>query len=136
MLFKTLDALREKPKPVRDQYALLFAITFTFIIGGVWSLSLPSRLESVGTASAGAASTTLPFGGMWAELKSKFVQKPSLTAEMSTLSSTTDSVTPTQALDLELRQENIDNLRPSTSSVTAPPVMVLIATSTASTSAE
>ncbi len=138
MLFKTLDSIRQKPKPVRDQYALLFAVICTFLIGGVWSLSLPSRLETAGgAASVGAASTTLPFGGMWAEFKSKFTPAPIVIEETAIATSTSDAA-PQQleALDLELSEGNISTINAASGTARVIPVTVLIGTTSTATSTE
>jgi hypothetical protein len=136
MLFKTLDALRQKPKPVRDQYALLFAVACTLVIGGVWSLSLPSRLSTTNLATVSAASTTVPFGGMWAEFRSKFSWAATPTAPV--VGTTTEPVTdaPDDALDLELRQENITTVNASSAAAIPPPVTILIGTTSTASSTD
>ena len=79
MLFQFLDNLRQKPKPVRNQYAFGFALCSTVIIAGVWSLSLPSRFASLGnTAAVGSATeaaSTAPFAGLFNQLKEQFARE-------------------------------------------------------------
>jgi len=66
MFFEFLDALRAKPKPIRERYAFVFAIGFTVMIGGVWSLSLPGRFATV-TDTATSTPGEAPFAGLWRE---------------------------------------------------------------------
>ena len=47
MLFRIIDAIRRKPKHVREQYAFGGAVIFTAVVVGVWSLSLPARFAVV-----------------------------------------------------------------------------------------
>lgn len=58
MLKALLIKLRQKPKVVREQVALVVAGAFTFIILGVWAISLPGHLSGVSeTQTAGFFST-------------------------------------------------------------------------------
>lgn len=143
MLFKTLDAIRQKPKPVRDQYAFFFAVLCTFLIAGVWSMSLPSKLQSTSLASVSGASTTAPFGGLWAEFRSKFTPPPVMvvptteaTATTPTSSAPTTATVPVAALDLQLSQENMTTVNASSSAAElneVVPVTILIGTTTSTT---
>lgn len=123
MLFKILDNLRLKPKHVRDQYAFGIAVFFTLAIGGVWSLSLPSRFAGESQVAALASTTNAaPFSNFFTQLKEQFqgvkkamteLPQATTTAPLSAASSTA------AALDLELTQENKDALA-STSLGSAP----------------
>ena len=131
MLFQTLDAIRQKSKPVRDQYALLFAVVSTLVIGGVWSLSLPSKLQSTDIAAVAGASTTAPFGGIWAEFRSKFTPPP-ITLEGVRLATTSATGTNT-AINFQLSPENVASVNASSTPYFSPelenlPVTILIGT--------
>ncbi len=114
MLFKILDSLRSKPKYIRDQYALGIAVFCTLLIGGVWSLSVPSRFASESQVAALASTTgAAPFSNFFTQIKNQFggvkavienlPQAPS-TAPLSSASSTE------AALNLKLSAENKDTM--------------------------
>ncbi len=116
MLFKFLDTIRSKPKHVRDQYAFGIAVAFTLVIGGVWSLSLPSRFAG-GSQVAALASTTnaAPFSNFFTQLKHQFsgVKKaidelPKSTSTPSSIASTTQA-----ALELKISEENKEQIKAS-----------------------
>jgi len=69
MLFRILNALRQKPKHVRDQYAFGGAVIFTAIVMGVWSLSLPARFSTVAQGVSEAQPAAAPFSHMFSQLK-------------------------------------------------------------------
>lgn len=113
MLLKFLDKLRTKPKHVRDQYALAFACMFTLLIGGVWSTTLPSRLSSASSvANVSATTNAAPFSNLVNQLKSQFSdsldKKPEQIASSTSATSTTE-----EALDLKLSDENMANVKSS-----------------------
>ena len=109
MLFKILDNIRSKPKYVRDQYALGIAVFCTVAIGGVWSLSLPSRFAGDSQVAALASTTNAaPFTNFFTQLKHQFAgikdgikNVPVATTTKQTSASSTES-----ALDLQLSDEN------------------------------
>lgn len=111
MLYTFFDNLRTKPKIVRDQYALLGAVCFTLMIGGVWSLSIPARLSSVALNASStniAAVGSTQASGFFSQLKSQF--KSAKTAVVTP--SPTNALAPTAAssavaaLELQLSPEN------------------------------
>lgn len=118
MLFKILDSVRSKPKHIRDQYAFGIAVFCTLAIGGVWSLSLPSRFVGESQVAALASTTNAaPFANFFTQLKNQFVDaknsiesmpQATSTAPLSTASSTE------AALNLQLSAENKEQLNPST----------------------
>jgi hypothetical protein len=116
MLFKFLDTVRSKPKHVRDQYAFGIAIAFTLVVGGVWSLSLPSRFAG-GTQVAALASTTnaAPFANFFTQLKHQFSGVKSAIDELPKSTSTPSSIASTTeaALELKLSEENKEQIKAS-----------------------
>ncbi len=156
MLFQFLDNLRQKPKPVRNQYAFGFALCSTVIIAGVWSLSLPSRFASLGnTAAVGSATeaaSTAPFAGLFNQLKEQFAgakevmqQLPGATTTPATAANTVSTSTQSDteaALNMQINEENKTALQASSSATdaeyqgdTAAPdhQTIMIATTTATT---
>jgi len=77
MLLRTIENIRRKPKAVRQRYAFVTAATFTLLVAGVWSLSLPARFNAVQqgviiTASPERVSSqaaSVPFSGVWSQFK-------------------------------------------------------------------
>lgn len=129
MLHKTLDSIRQKPRSVRDQYALGIAVCCTVLIGGVWTLSLPSRFSQ--TAALGNASTTesaSPFSGLINQFKDQF---KSAKAAIGTLPIASTTVAATSSvgeaenpLNFKLTDENKAELQLiSSSSRTSEPVI-------------
>jgi len=127
MLFETLDRIRRKPKAVRNQYAFGAAVTFTLLIAGVWSLSIPARFASIGNVAAiGSASSsvpTTPFAGLLDQLKHQFesakdiantIPQATSTAHTQIVSTTTLSDTEA-ALNLQINEENKTTLQASSS---------------------
>jgi hypothetical protein len=129
MIFQFLDSLREKPKAVRDQFALWASVVCIVIVGGVWSMSLPSRLAQTGVAAVGGASTTIPtapFAGFFDQLKAQFqgIQAATIptttvpAAPASTVSSS--SLRQTEAaLNMQINDENKAAIEASTSRAAA-----------------
>ena len=120
MLFKILDSIRQKPKSVRDQYALGIAVCCTVLIGGAWTLSLPSRFAPTGVAAVGSASTTAvtsPFAGLIDQFKNQFkgakAALEALPSATTTVSAATSSaLTETEAaLNLQISSENRTELQ-------------------------
>ena len=75
MLLRAIENVRQKPKAVRQRYALVVAVAFTVVVTGIWSLSLPGRFTAVHdgmmTASPEMKSQTAsaPFSGVWGQFK-------------------------------------------------------------------
>jgi hypothetical protein len=129
MLFQYLDTLRQKPKQTRNQYAFGFAVGFTFLIAGVWSLSLPARFSNLGgMAAVGSASSTVsttPFSGLVDQLKQQFAgvkdaiqAMPSTTstpAQMPGSVSSSTQIETENALNMQINEENKTALEASSS---------------------
>ena len=114
MLFKILDSLRSKPKYIRDQYALGIAVFCTLLIGGVWSLSVPSRFAG-GSQVAALASTTnaVPFSNFFTQLRNQFGGVKDTIESISRATSTTplSAASSTEAaLQLHLSDENMNTM--------------------------
>lgn len=148
MLFQILDNIRNKPKHVRDQYAFGIAVFCTLVIGGVWTLSLPSRFAPESQVAALASSTNAaPFTNFFTQLKNQFkAVKSSINTNVATTSnsnvSTTTADITKDALNLQLSEENKASIASSTGGLdihmdtvstekTAP--TILIATTSATT---
>lgn len=75
MLLRAIENIRRKPKAARQQYAFVTAVTFTAIVAGVWSLSLPARFVAVqegvaiATPEVSSQKASVPFSGVWTEFK-------------------------------------------------------------------
>jgi hypothetical protein len=113
MLFKIIDDIRTKPKPVRDQYAFMIALFCTLAIGGVWSLSLPSRFAPDSQVAALASTTNaVPFSNFFTQLKNQF---RGVTEQMDAVATTTAQLSAASsteaALDLQLSPENKDKIK-------------------------
>ncbi|MBY0537857.1 hypothetical protein K2P47_00475 [Patescibacteria group bacterium] len=109
MLFKILDNIRQKPKHIRDQYALGIAIMCTLMIGGVWSLSLPARFGGDSQVAALASTTNaVPFANFFTQLKNQFSGFSEAIDELPKATTTQDSIASTTqaALELQLSDEN------------------------------
>jgi len=145
MLYNFFDNLRTKPKVVRDQFALVGAVCFTAIIGGVWSLSIPARLGTVASSASTtsvASVTTAPLSGFVAQLKSQFKTGKNMAA----LPLATSTGTPTAAssaeaaLGLQLTPKNRQVVETTSSTIRfgtttiAPPAKPVMATTTSATS--
>lgn len=129
MVFQFLDNIRQKPRQARNQYAFGFAICLTLIIGGVWSLSLPSRLSNLGNVAAvGSASSTMstaPFAGLFNQLKQQFAgAKDVIQAIPGATSTPLNSISPVStstqiqtenALNMQINEENKTTLDASSS---------------------
>jgi hypothetical protein len=46
MLARLIRSVRQKPKPIRDQYAFWTAILFTVLVGGVWGFGLSGSVNT------------------------------------------------------------------------------------------
>jgi hypothetical protein len=118
MLFKILDNIRSKPKHIRDQYAFGVAVLCTFVIGGIWSLSLPARFSSDSQVATLASTTNaVPFANFFTQLKNQFSGITEAIAELPQATSTNTSVESStdEALNLHLSEENKQQLLASSS---------------------
>lgn len=72
MFFDWLNRIREKPKEVRERYALLFSVMVIAVIAGIWSLSLPSRFSELATGTGSRQEASAPLSGVFANIKNQF----------------------------------------------------------------
>jgi len=142
MLYTFFDKLRTKPKVVREQYALLGAVCFTLMIGGVWSLSIPARLGSVAANASTTNVASAPLSGFVAQLKSQFKSaRTGVTGPFATTTATPSAASSAvAALGLQLTPENKQILETPSSTIRfgtttiAPAVKpAVVATTTATT---
>ncbi len=123
MLFKFLDHIRSKPKHVREQYALGIAIFCTMAIGGVWSLSLPSRFASESqVAAVGSTTTPAPFSNFFSQLKAQFTSVKKGIDELKVATSTiplTVASSTEAALEMQISAENIELIKDKQASATS-----------------
>jgi hypothetical protein len=128
MLFQFLDNLRTKPRQTRERVAFLTALSFTLIIAGVWTLTLPARFtEQSGVVSTG----TTPFAGVWNGFREQF---GSLKEQASAITSAIDTSTSTAtSTELATSSDMIDlnELLSSTTIDTTPKPVILIGTTSA-----
>ncbi len=133
MLFRTLDNLREKPKAVRQRIAFLTAISFTLVIGGVWTLTLPARFADETLAQSEG---TKPFAGMFSGFRDQFsALRQQASAVVGAVSSTTATTTTTT---VATTSDMID-IRTLIATSTPPepvPAPILIGTTSASTTTQ
>lgn len=128
MIFRWLDKIRQKPKPVRDQYAFIFTLVLVGIVAGVWSLSIPGRLLSIADFDDGKQTASAPFSGLWQNIKSQFGEVPNLVPEENV----------TNLVEEAVREaETMRNVRPTTTKDEEnKQKIVLIATTTTATTSE
>lgn len=122
MIYTFFDNLRTKPKAVRDQYAFLGAVCCTLMIGGVWSLSIPSRLSTFTTSATStnvASVASAPLSGFFDQLKSQFkgVRKVVALPMATSTDSQTATATTEAALGLQLTPENRQTAKTNTSNI-------------------
>lgn len=114
MLFKILDHIRSKPKHNREQYAFGIAIFCTMAIGGVWSLSLPSRFAGDSQmAAVGSTTNAAPFSNFFTQLKQQFTSVkaginalPVATTTLVSVASSTEA-----ALEMQISPESIEKIK-------------------------
>lgn len=135
MLFRILDAIRRKPKHVREQYAFSGAVIFTSVVVGVWSLSLPARFAAVSEGVNEAAPPAAPFAHLISQAKEGFSRLKSVSKEVEeglVQSSSTESFVSlpeaTATTTLYDIPTSTDNIQPART--------ILIGTSSASTTGE
>jgi hypothetical protein len=52
-MIEKIEALREKPRHVRNLYAFWIALSITLVIVGIWSMTLPARISNIEGKQAG-----------------------------------------------------------------------------------
>ena len=127
MLFRTLDNLRQKPKAVRQRVAFLTAASFTLLVGGIWTLTLPAKFTS--SELLAQSEGTKPFAGLWTGFRDQFSNlRQQAGAIVSTMpTSTPATTTPSEMIDIR-------SLISTSTEPTPAPTPILIGTTSASTS--
>lgn len=111
MLKKALRYIRQKPKAVRNQYALALSVAFTALVVFVWLVSGTSSLDKSGKATTEGST---PFSNLIKQAKDQFASsKEALTkAEQATLVASTTSSSSTSG-EMILSAETLDGIEPS-----------------------
>lgn len=147
MLIRAIENIRQKPKAVRQRYALVTAVTFTAIVTGIWSLSLPARFtavqEGVVTASPEITSQTAsaPFSGVWTEFKERLFKRGGESTTTSTTessavvsTSTNESQEPAKPDSVSLPSGSTIRFGTQTEDTTSPTIMLGTTSTTSPTS--
>jgi hypothetical protein len=98
MFWRTIEAIRQKPKAVRKQYAFFVTVVFTAVVTGFWVLSLPARFvavqESVLSESSLPPTQTagIPFATMWNQFKDQL--RTAITPTQTPIAATSSVSTP------------------------------------------
>jgi hypothetical protein len=127
MLFRTLDNLRQKPKAVRQRVAFLTALSFTLLVGGVWTLTLPARFS--GSETLAQSEGTKPFAGLWTGFRDQF---STLRQQAGVIVSTMPTTTPATTTPSEMI--DIRTLISTSTEPTPAPTPILIGTTSATSS--
>ncbi|MFN3188475.1 MAG: hypothetical protein ACK42D_02955 [Candidatus Paceibacteria bacterium] len=109
MLLRAIENVRQKPKAVRQRYAFVIAATFTAVVAGVWSLSLPSRFMEVqeGVIATSPQMTSqqpasVPFSGVWNEFKQQVLGMASKSTTTTSSQETYSIMSTSTPEDLEI----------------------------------
>lgn len=131
MLFRTLDNLRQKPKAVRQRVAFLTAASFTLLVGGIWTLTLPAKFTS--SELLAQSEGTKPFAGLWTGFRDQFSNlRQQAGAIVSTMpTSTAATTTPSEMIDIRTLISTSTEPTP-----TPTPTPILIGTTSASTTTQ
>lgn len=116
MIKRALRHIRQKPKAVRDQYALAIASIFTAIVIMVW---LATGVADTRTDDSTVQAGNTPFSNLIKQAKDQFVaSKASLveTQKAANASSTDDLSTSTSAGDMILSPETLEGFSQSSTS--------------------
>jgi len=73
-MLRHIEALREKPKAVRNHYAFTIALSVTLLIVAVWAISLPARLAFEEPIITKAADTGPSFSEQLSDINTFFGQ--------------------------------------------------------------
>lgn len=146
MLLRAIENIRQKPKPVRQRYAFVVTVTFTTIVVGVWSLSLPARFVAVQEGvmkvkpEITSQTATAPFSGVWSEFKQQIlslVGKGATTSseELLILVSTTTVKVPTTPKEESVLLDSGSTIRFGTQSPIADTPGILLGTTSTTSNA-
>ncbi len=128
MLFRTLDNLRQKPKAVRQRVAFLTAASFTLILGGIWSLTLPAKFSS--SEILAQSEGTRPFAGLWTGVRDQFSNlRQQASAIGTTMPTSTPATTSPEMIDIR-------TLISTSTEPTPTPIPILIGTTSAATTTQ
>ncbi len=128
MFFTSIDALKRKPKAIRQQYAFVGALLITGVISGVWTLTLPARFSpTVELADTQAA--TGPFAGMWQSFRDRWQTMQDSVAALPIAAVATSTSSSTTDIDMSVVTHPTTTI-PKPTTPDPAPVMILIATTT------
>lgn len=125
MLFRYLDYLRTKPKEARQRVAFFAALGLTLVVGGVWSLSLPSRFANTDELTVNEG--TRPFAGFVQGIKDQW---GNIRNQAETIAATVSTTTASTS-DLINLEDLLSATGTEPTEPTPKPVPILIATTSA-----
>jgi hypothetical protein len=143
-MIEKIEALRKKPRHVRNRYAFWVAVLITLVIVGVWSLTLPARISHIEGVQAekleeenDLSEISRTLGSVFSRAKNAFSM---IGNQASSTSSSTQDVPVRQDLDFKAllasssEQQALQNASTSASTTASSSAWApLGATSTAST---
>ena len=135
MLFRIIDAIRRKPKHVREQYAFGGAVIFTAVVVGVWSLSLPARFAVVSEGVSEAKPPAAPFAHLIGQVKEGFSRFKTVSQEVKETVLEATSTEPIMALPEATATTTLYDI-PTTTESTPLARTIMIGTSSASTTTD
>lgn len=110
MLKSALRYIRQKPKAVRNQYALVLASVFTAMIVFVWLASGGSGLQEASTTLKASEGNT-PFSNLIKQAKDQFASsKSALTEAEQATSSTATTTTNSTSGEMILSAETLEGI--------------------------
>ncbi len=135
MLFRIIDAIRRKPKHVREQYAFGGAVIFTAVVVGVWSLSLPARFAVVSESVSEAKPPAAPFTHLIGQVKEGFSRFKTVSQEVKETVLEATSTEPIMALPEATATMTLYDI-PTTTESAPLARTIMIGTSSASTTTD
>lgn len=110
MLKSALRYIRQKPKAVRNQYALALSSLFTAMVVFVWLASGGSGLQQAGSSLKASEGST-PFSNLIKQAKDQFASsKAALTKAEQATSSTDTSTTTSTSGEMILSAETLEGI--------------------------
>lgn len=100
-MIEKIEALRKKPRHVRNRYAFWIALLITLVIVGVWSLTLPSRISNIEGTQAEVPEAESSASSISKNLNSAFSRMKDAFSLISKQASSTDPASE----DVPLRQD-------------------------------
>ncbi len=133
-MFKFFAQIRQKPKHVRNNYALFFASIFSVFAFSLWLFTHNySGIDLKGDESKAESEAEAPFSTLLAEVKSQFSEVKNSLNDLDVkeeVETTNEEATTTNQVDMEAAFRFSTNTTP----VTKREEVILLATTTASTS--